>query len=144
MGRLINLTLIATIGVALVLLGYASWLSIRIRTLSEAAELALDEKKLKMALPSALAGDEVGDLSRSFSSVLRQLGIYNDYLQSLASKLSHELRTPLNAIMGFSQLLVAQTGGPLSTKQQEQVNRIYTNGEMLLELINDLFLSVRV
>lgn len=30
--------------------------------------------------------------------MLRQLGIYNDYLQSLASKLSHELRTPLTIV----------------------------------------------
>lgn len=96
--RLLLLTLTSTVAVAIALLGYASWLSIRIRTLSEAAEQALDEKKLRMALPSALASDEIGDLSRGFSSVLRQLGIYNDYLQSLASKLSHELRTPLTIV----------------------------------------------
>ena len=87
-----------TVVVAAVLIGYASWLSLRIRALSNAAEVALEEKKLTLALPSALAGDEVGDLSRSFSSVLRQLGAYNDYLQSLASKLSHELRTPLTIV----------------------------------------------
>lgn len=96
--RLVILTLIATIVVAFVLIGYASWLSIRIQRLSNAAESALDDKALQSALPSALAGDEVGDLSRSFSSVLRQLGVYNDYLQSLASKLSHELRTPLTIV----------------------------------------------
>jgi dedicated sortase system histidine kinase len=96
--RLIILTLISTVVVAVVLLGYASWLSLRIRHLSNAAVTALDEKRLHSSLPSALAGDEVGDLSRSFSSVLRQLGSYNDYLQSLASKLSHELRTPLTIV----------------------------------------------
>ncbi|VUX55383.1 putative Sensor histidine kinase [uncultured Woeseiaceae bacterium] len=96
--RLITLTLIVTIGVALVLLGYASWLSARIRQLSSAAERALDEKHVRTSLPSALAGDEIGDLSRSFSSVLQQLGNYNDYLQTLASKLSHELRTPLTIV----------------------------------------------
>lgn len=98
LSRLIALTLIATIGVAVVLLGYASWLSSRIRALSSAAERALDEKHVRAALPSALADDEIGDLSRSFSSVLRQLGDYNDYLQTLASKLSHELRTPLTIV----------------------------------------------
>jgi dedicated sortase system histidine kinase len=98
MTRLITLTLIVTIGVALVLLGYASWLSARIRHLSSAAERALDEKHVRTSLPSALAGDEIGDLSRSFSSVLQQLGNYNDYLQTLASKLSHELRTPLTIV----------------------------------------------
>ena len=98
MTRLITLTLIATIGVAIVLLGYASWLSARIRHLSNAAERALDEKHVRTSLPSALAEDEIGDLSRSFSSVLQQLGNYNDYLQTLASKLSHELRTPLTIV----------------------------------------------
>ena len=98
MMRLITLTLIATVGVALVLLGYASWLSARIRSLSNAADRALDEKHVLTSLPSALAGDEIGDLSRSFSSVLQQIGSYNDYLQTLASKLSHELRTPLTIV----------------------------------------------
>lgn len=96
--RLFILTLISTLIVVIVLLGYASWLSLRIRRLSNAAESALEQRTLHSALPSALNGDEVGDLSRSFSNVLRQLGTYNDYLQSLASKLSHELRTPLTIV----------------------------------------------
>jgi dedicated sortase system histidine kinase len=93
--RLMNVTLIATLLVAATLLGYATWLSRRIRRLSVAAEGALASDDLRTALPSGTAGDEIGDLSRSFSNVLRQLGDYNEYLRSLASKLSHELRTPL-------------------------------------------------
>ena len=77
-------------------MGYATWLSRRIRKLSLAAEAALDRRGgLAARLPSAAAGDEIGDLSRSFSHVLQQLGDYNEYLRTLASKLSHELRTPL-------------------------------------------------
>ncbi|MCH8336609.1 MAG: hypothetical protein IIC61_12055 [Proteobacteria bacterium] len=109
MMRLITLTLIATISVALVLLGYASWLSARIRRLSYAAERALDEKHVLTSLPSALAGDEIGDLSRSFSNVMRQLGDYNDYLQTLASKLSHELRTPLTIVKSSLENLEHET-----------------------------------
>ena len=93
--RLINLTIVATLLVALALVGYASWLSRRIRHLSIAAEDALENETLHVALPSALAADEIGDLSRSFTHVLQQLGDYNSYLRTLASKLSHELRTPL-------------------------------------------------
>jgi dedicated sortase system histidine kinase len=95
LARLIYVTLITTLVVAGVLLGYATWLSRRIRALSIAAERALDREELDRALPSALAEDELGDLSRSFSFVLQQLGEYNEYLRTLASKLSHELRTPL-------------------------------------------------
>lgn len=95
LARLINLTLLATFLVASALIGYATWLSRRIRRLSVAAEDALENETLQAALPGALANDEIGDLSRSFSHVLRQLGDYNAYLRTLASKLSHELRTPL-------------------------------------------------
>ena len=95
LARLMNVTLIATILVAAGLLGYATWLSRRIRRLSLAAEAAVENDDLRRALPSARSGDEIGDLSRSFANVLRQLGDYNEYLRTLASKLSHELRTPL-------------------------------------------------
>jgi signal transduction histidine kinase len=96
--RLMSVTLIATLLVAAALLGYASWMSLRIRRLSSAAERALDDKRVQSGLPSANAGDEIGDLSRSFSRVLQQLGQYNEYLRTLASKLSHEMRTPLTIV----------------------------------------------
>jgi dedicated sortase system histidine kinase len=126
--RLITLTLIVTIGVALVLLGYASWLSARIRHLSSAAERALDEKHVRTSLPSALAGDEIGDLSRSFSSVLQQLGNYNDYLQTLASKLSHELRTPLTIVKSSLENLehesLSKESAVYTARAKEGVDRL--------------------
>ena len=95
LARLMNVTIIATLLVAAGLLGYATWLSRRIRRLSLAAEDAVEGAAIRTALPSADSGDEIGDLSRSFSYVLGQLADYNHYLRSLASRLSHELRTPL-------------------------------------------------
>ena len=44
------------------------------------------------------AGDEIGDLSRSFSSVLSRLAQYASYQQNMASRLSHELRTPVAVV----------------------------------------------
>jgi hypothetical protein len=52
--------------------------------------------------------------------------------------MSHELRTPLNAIMGLSQLLQEAMVGSLNEKQKEYINCIYSSGEHLLELINDI------
>lgn len=37
------------------------------------------------------------------------------------ANVSHELRTPLNAIMGFTDILLQQTGGALSQEQQLQL-----------------------
>ncbi len=50
--------------------------------------------------------------------------------------MSHELRTPMNAIMGFSQLLLRQR--TLTPNQIEMVQRILTNSQHLLTLINDV------
>ncbi len=52
--------------------------------------------------------------------------------------MSHELRTPLNAIMGLSQLLQQNIVGSLNEKQNEYVSCIYSSGEHLLALINDI------
>jgi PAS domain S-box-containing protein len=52
--------------------------------------------------------------------------------------MSHELRTPLNAIMGLSQLLQQEMLGELNSKQREYVACIYSSGEHLLSLINDI------
>lgn len=98
LARLMNVTVIAMLVAVASLLGYATWLSRRIRHLSIAAEVALESDQLRNTLPSSNAADEIGDLSRSFSNVLTQLGDYNEYLRTLASKLSHELRTPLTIV----------------------------------------------
>ncbi|MEH2172654.1 hybrid sensor histidine kinase/response regulator [Nostoc sp.] len=52
--------------------------------------------------------------------------------------MSHELRTPLNAIMGLSQLLQQEIVGSLNEKQNEYVSCIYSSGEHLLAVINDI------
>lgn len=54
------------------------------------------------------------------------------------ANMSHELRTPLNAVIGFSEMLSAQTFGPLNTRQLKQVDNILVSGRHLLQLINDI------
>jgi len=54
------------------------------------------------------------------------------------SSMSHELRTPMNSVLGFSQLLASDLDNPLTDKQQEFVLKILKNGELLMELINQI------
>ncbi len=94
--RLIAVTLIAFGAAALVLLLFASRLSVRLRRLRDEAEQAIDSRGNVRALVSASgARDEIGDLSRSFSLALTRLADTNAYLENLARRLAHELRTPI-------------------------------------------------
>jgi len=52
--------------------------------------------------------------------------------------MSHELRTPLTSILGLSQVLLEQIFGLLNERQQEYIASMYSSGEHLLALINDL------
>jgi signal transduction histidine kinase len=51
---------------------------------------------------------------------------------------SHELRTPLNAILGYAEMFKEQVYGPMNEKQINMANRIMSNTQRLLGLINDL------
>lgn len=84
-----------------ILFGYAGYLSWRIRRLRTAVDNALSpEGRLQPRFPRSAANDDVGELSRAFARLLEQLGEYNEYLRTLASKLSHELATPLAMVKG--------------------------------------------
>jgi dedicated sortase system histidine kinase len=97
--RLMTVTLATSVIAALALLGYATWLSFRVRRLSQAAETALGPRgEIRIGIPDAAAKDELGDLARSFTHLLERLREHTEYLRSLASKLSHELRTPLAVV----------------------------------------------
>jgi signal transduction histidine kinase len=54
------------------------------------------------------------------------------------ANMSHELRTPLNAIIGFSELLKDGLTGKLTKTQHEHISLIYSSGQHLLSLINDI------
>jgi signal transduction histidine kinase len=49
--------------------------------------------------------DEVGRLSRAFSSMARRVGEAQTQMRMLVANVSHDLKTPLTSILGFSQAL---------------------------------------
>lgn len=139
--RLFAFTLIATLIAGGALLGYASWLSQRVRRLSQGARRALDDNRAHADLPSMSAADEIGDLSRSFASVLKQLGEYNDYLRTLASKLSHELRTPLSIVRSSLENLEHE---PLSEEGRQYTGRARDGVERLKNILSAMSEASRV
>lgn len=59
-----------------------------------------------------------------------------DHMKSeFLATMSHELRTPLNVIIGYSELLLDHSFGPLQTEQSTVLRRLRDNADSLLELI---------
>lgn len=54
------------------------------------------------------------------------------------ARMSHELRTPLNSIIGFSRLVKSNRQGTLAPRDVAFLDRVASNGEHLLTLINDI------
>ncbi|MEH6559336.1 MAG: ATP-binding protein [Oceanicoccus sp.] len=120
--RLLFLSMGAICLVALGLLGYASWLSWRIRQLSLAASAIVShEGKVLDTLPQTRAADEIGDLARNYGQLLIRIGDYTEYLQTLSRKLSHELRTPLAIIHSSLDNLHNQSLDNQSLDSQGQI-----------------------
>jgi len=110
--RLLATSLLASLAAAVVLLGFALRLSVRIRRLSRAAGRGMGASgELATELPGLKAGDELGDLSRSFSRLLGRVRDYNQYLKTMGSRLTHELRTPITVVRSSLENLEAHGAG---------------------------------
>ncbi len=58
---------------------------------------------------------------------------------SFLSNMGHELRTPLVAVLGFSEMIVRESAGPLeNTKYIDYARDIHDAGAQLLETLNDI------
>ncbi len=97
--KLFAALLVVYVGGTAALLVFATRLSLRIRRLRDEAEKAIDPHgRVLGSVGGSDAGDELGDLSRSFADILRRLQQYTGYLETLAGRLSHELRTPVAVV----------------------------------------------
>jgi len=96
---LFQITAIVLIVVLILLLGFASRLSFRIKRLNDdVSNVVSGDGKVSAQFSSRIEYDELGELRQCFSQLLERLGLYTHYLEALASRLAHELRTPIAVI----------------------------------------------
>src|SRR5207344_877182 len=140
--RLLLFTLAAFAGAGAVLAAFATRLSLRIRRLRDEAESAIDARgRIRSLSSGSHAGDEIGDLSRSFSAVLERLAQHHAYLESMAGRLSHELRTPIAVVRSSLDNLKQQ---PLPQDARIYVERAGEGVERLARLISRLSEGTRL
>ncbi len=79
---------------------------------------------------------------KRFERALHEKNVELEHASRMKSEflatMSHELRTPLNAIIGFSEALKDGLVGTMSDSQHEYIGDIFSSGQHLLSLINDI------
>jgi signal transduction histidine kinase len=102
--------------------------------------------------------DELGTLAQSFNKMADEIQQSmqtaeasraeaeraNRTKSEFLANMSHEIRTPINAILGYTDLMEAGVTGPLTEKQQANLERIRVSGSHLVALIDDLLDFARI
>jgi len=131
---------------ALAFFFFASRISNRIRHLRNQAEVAIDEhgrinNDIAQSMSISPANDEIGDLSRSFSTAVTRLSQYNHYLENMSSRLSHELRTPIAIVRTSLENLSLQT---LPDKTNAYIDRAQSGITRLNSILTNMSEATRL
>ncbi len=132
-----NLTLVTIVVFLFVLLSlfvFAWRLTVRIRRLYNTTERAItaEGRVLEEQIPNQVyPADELGNLGRSITRMLKRLSGYTRYLEGMPDTLAHELNNPLNVVS--SSLEILETNVP-SIEQNKYMQRA-RNGVNRLRII---------
>jgi signal transduction histidine kinase len=78
-------------------------------------------------------------MERELRMAMEAAEVASEAKTNLLATMGHELRTPLNAIIGFSDIMLRASFGPLGSPQYEEYCAdINNSGTQLLNVINDI------
>ena len=120
----------------------ASWLTGRISRLNRKFNRAVShDGRVLESVNGSRDADELGDLDRSFASVLQRLQAYNHYLEQMASRLAHEFRTPLAMVQSSLENLQSDDD---PERQQRYTDRALEGTQRLHLILNRLREATRL
>ena len=79
---------------------------------------------------------QTASLGISHAKLVEELEQANRVRAEFVATVSHELRTPLNIILGYGDLLLTDTFGPLNDEQRSTLERMDRRARELLDLVN--------
>ncbi len=96
---LLATTLVVLLAGFCALVGFALWLTARVRRLQAEADRVIDQHgRIRGNISGTDRRDEIGALAQTLDDTVQRLQHYNGYLEKMAARLSHELRTPLAVV----------------------------------------------
>jgi CheY-like chemotaxis protein len=107
----------------------------------EAQQAELEQTNTQLEEQTQALERQRDDLSRAQVALVDkadELTRANQYKSEFLANMSHELRTPLNSALILAKLLADNKDGTLTPEQVKYATTIYSSGNDLLVLINDI------
>ena len=134
--ELFDMILLVIAIVTLAILLFARQTSRRILQLKKATENAVDDEgRIRTTFEGSGDSDELGDLSRSFSSLVKRLHGYTQTLENMNARLSHEFRTPISVVRSSLDRLAM---GELKDDARVYVDRALEGTHRLNRILNQM------
>ena len=99
-------------------------------------EIERAKKELEQRVQAATR--ELADQNEKLRRQALELERASAHKSQFLASVSHEFRTPLNAIMGSAHILLAGVAGNLNPQQRKNVDRIHSNSQSLVAIINEI------